>query len=1012
MKRILQLVVVALLILPGGKILAQDRTVTGRVTSADDGSSLPGVNVVLKGTTLGTNTDVDGRYSISIPSSGGTLVFSFIGLRSQEAEVGSRSVVDVSMQTDITQLSEVVVTGYATIEKRSVTGSISSVKGSVIENLPLQSFDRALQGRAAGVLVQSNNGIPGGAVNVRIRGTGSINASNDPLYIVDGVQLNNTNNAAYTQSNPLAFLNPNDIESIEVLKDAATAAIYGAQAANGVVLITTKKGKQGKARFNFNYYTGVSEPLKILNVLNSQEWYQLRKEAWANSGNTLPEANTLNNMGRLPANWQTLTTAELDQIAAELPTYDWQREAWRTGKVNNYELSMSGGDDKTTFYLSGSYVNQEAIISPVNFERGTLNVKLNHKANNKLTIENSLNLSMFQQNVPFATDGSFLGNPAFATSTILPHNPIYNEDGSFNTAIAGVLNQNPIAVVAWNSGTQRTNQVVGNINATYKILDNLSLKSLFGLDYRFVNGDRYTDPRTPDGAGVSGRASAQTNWNTNFITSHVLNYSNTFASKHDVNALLGYEYRSETNEQLNGAGIGFASYQFRTIQSAATPENIVSFWTGYRRMGTFGQLIYQYDKKYNLTLTGRYDGSSRFGSNNRYGFFPAVAASWLIKQENFMQNIDFVSELKVRASWGQTGNDAIGNFSSRGLYGAAGNYNNFGGIRPTGLPNDDLSWERNVTTNIGLDFGLFNNRVSVATDYFIRQSKDLLLDQPVLWTSGYGSITRNVGELENRGIELEIRTINVDQGDFKWTTDFNFTHITNKVTKLYGGLEELPGDPSVRVGYSLGTYYTYEFAGVNPSTGRPMWYDANGNPKYQVQLADRRVIGRRVNNQADFFGGMTNTLSYKGFEVSFFFQYEYGRVVADGQYGFLLENATRLTLNTLEETAGPRWTTPGQITHIPRPYNGGPEPRGSGPTTGTAGLQKTDYIRLKQVSLAYNFNQNLIRRAGLTNAKVYVQGVNLWTYDDYIGYDPEWFGSATGIIPQSKNYTFGIQLSF
>jgi TonB-dependent starch-binding outer membrane protein SusC len=1012
MKRVLRLIVVALL-LPLSVAWAQDRTVTGKVTSQDDGSGLPGVNVTLKGTAVGTVTDANGNFSLSVPGTG-SLVFSFIGYTSQEVQLGASSVIDIQLLVDVTQLAEVVVTGYAIVEKRSVAGSISSVKGAAIENLPMQSFDRALQGRAAGVLVQSNNGIPGGAVNVRIRGTGSINASNDPLYIVDGVQLNSTDNASYTQSNPLAFLNPNDIESIEVLKDAATAAVYGAQAANGVVLITTKKGRQGKAKFTFNYFTGVAEPLKFLDVLSSPEWYQLRKEAYLNAGSSghVSAHNTLNNMLRRPANFAELTEAELDAIGAALPTYDWQREAWQTGKVNNYELSMSGGDSKTTFYLSGSYTNQDAIIKPVNFERGTLNVKIAHKANTKLTVENSLNLSMFQQNVPFATDGSFLGSAAFSSSTILPHNAIYNEDGTFNTAIAGVLNQNPIAVLNWNSGKQRTNQVVGNINASYKILDHLTFKTLFGLDFRFINGDRYTDPRTPDGAGVSGRSSAQTNWNANFISTQTLTYSAKINNRHDINALAGFEYRSETNEQLNGVGIGFASYQFRTIQSAATAESVNSFWTGYRRMGTFGQVLYQFDRKYTLTLTGRYDGSSRFGANNRFGFFPAVAAAWLMKEENFLQNVDFLSELKVRASWGQTGNDAIGNFSSRGLYGASGNYNSAGGIRPTGLPNADLSWERNVTTNFGLDFGLFNNRVGITADYFIRKSKDLLLDQPVLWTSGYSSITRNVGELENRGIELELRTINLDRGDFKWTTDFNFAYITNEVTNLYGGLEELPGDPSVRVGYSLGTHYTYDFAGVNPATGRPMWYDANGNPKYQIQLADRQVIGKRYNTLPDFYGGLNNTITFKRFELTVFFNYEYGRVVADGQYGFLRENATRLTLNALRETAEPRWTEPGQITHIPRPYLNGPEPRGSGVNTGTASLQKTDYIRLKQVSLGYNFNPDLVRRAGFTNAKVYVQGVNLWTYDDYIGYDPEWFGSATGIVPQSKNYTFGVQLSF
>jgi len=1010
MKKFLLSSFVLLFALVSSDVLAQERTVSGRVTAAEDGTSLPGVNVLLKGTGTGTVTDVNGNYRISVPASGGTLVFSFIGLLTQEVETGSRSTVDVIMESDVRQLSEVIVTGYGAQEKRSISGAISSVKGSVIENMPLQSFDRALQGRAAGVLVQSSTGIPGGAVNVRIRGTGSITAGNDPLYIVDGVQLNQRDDAGFTQSNPLAFLNPNDIESIEVLKDAATAAIYGAQAANGVVIITTKKGKSGKARFNLGYFTGTSESLRQLDVLNSQEWYNLRKEAFVNSGNAVPEANALSNMGRLPANWQTLTPAELDAIAAALPTYDWQDEAFQVGKVNNIELSVSGGDDKTTFYMSGSYNYTDAIIPPTNFSRGTFKSTLTHKATSRLTIENQLNLSTFYQEAPFAVAGSFLGSPAFSSSTVLPHNPIYNEDGTFNKSIAGILNQNVIAVVNENSGGNRTNQAVGNLSLNYKILDNLTFRSFWGLDYRLVQGENYRDPRTPDGAGVQGRGSIQSNWNTNFISTQTMNYNTSINNVHNINALGGFEYRSEVNEGLSGSAIGFPTFQFRTIQSAATPESITGFWTGFRRMGAFAQVNYDYNKKYNLTLTGRYDGSSRFGVENRFGFFPSVAASWIIKEEAFLQNVDFLSDLKVRASFGRTGNDAIGNFSSRGLYQGAGNYAGQAGIRPTGLANTLLGWETNQTINLGLDFAILNNRLQFTIDAFERRSKDLLLDQPILWTSGYNDLTANVGELLNRGLEFEVRTVNVDAGAFKWRSDFNITFIENEVVSLYDGLEELPGNPSVRVGESLGTWYAARFAGVNPATGRPMWYDINDNLVYQHLAADRVVIG---NSLPSVFGGFNNTFTYKRFELTVFFQYEYGRMVSDTQVSFLRENATRLSLNALRETSEARWQQPGDVTWIPRQILTGTETRGSTRNSGDANLQNADYIRLKQATLAYNFNPELLRRIGVNQAKVYAMGVNLWTLTNYIGYDPEWIaGGASGIIPQSRNITFGVQLSF
>ncbi|GMQ29336.1 SusC/RagA family TonB-linked outer membrane protein [Algoriphagus confluentis] len=361
-----------MLFLVSAAAFAQSRVITGTVTSTEDGMGVPGATVLVKGTTIGTATDIDGKYSISVPAGSNVLVFTFVGLTTQEVNIGNRTTIDVALESDVTALGEVIVTGYGTQPKREVTGAVSSVKGEAIQNLPLQSFDRALQGRAAGVQVRSSSGLPGGAVNIRIRGVGSINAGNEPLFIVDGVQLNNQSNASFTQSNPLAFLNPNDIESMEILKDAASAAIYGSQAANGVVIITTKKGKQGKARFEFNAFAGETQPLKYLDVLGGAEWFEMRRDAYINSGNTLPEANTLNNMGRLPSNWQQLSREELNQIGLDLPTYDWQREVMGPGRLQNYELSVSGGDDKTTFFLSGSYNYQESSFKPVDFERGTV----------------------------------------------------------------------------------------------------------------------------------------------------------------------------------------------------------------------------------------------------------------------------------------------------------------------------------------------------------------------------------------------------------------------------------------------------------------------------------------------------------------------------------------------------------------------------------------------------------------------------------------------------------------
>ena len=828
--------------------------------------------------------------------------------------------------------------------------------------------------------------------------------------------MNNQSNASFTQSNPLAFLNPNDIESMEILKDAASAAICGSQAANGVVIITTKKGKQGKAKFEFNAFSGETQPMKFLDILSGPEWYGMRRDAFINSGVANPEANALSNMGRLPSNWTTLTRPALDALGLALPTYDWQREVMGAGRLNNYEMSVSGGDEKTTFFLSGSYNYQEASFRPVDFERGTVRIALTHQATKRLSIETNMNLSTFQQNVPFAVEGSFLGNPAFSASAVLPHNAIYNEDGTFNTAIAGVLGQNVVLVNSYNSGLQRTNTAVGNLIMNYKIAKNLTFRSLFGLDYRLLQGDNYRDPRTPDGAGVIGRSSVQSDWRTRFITTQTLNWNKTFNGVHNVSALAGVEYLSETREGISGAGIGFPTFQFRTIQSAATPESITGFWTGYRRASAFSSVNYDYKKKYLVTVTARYDGSSRFGTENRYGLFPSIRLGWSLVEEEFLKNSSTISEMKFRASYGLTGNDQIGNFDARGLYGGGGNYSGSAGIVPSSLANLGLSWETNNTLNLGIDYGFFENRITGSIDAFDRRTKDLLLSQPILWINGFSGISNNVGELQNRGLEFELSTVNIDKGGFRWNSSFNITKIDNQIVSLYSGLKFLPANPGIAVGQPVGrsgegAVFAAEYAGVNPATGRPMWYDINGNITYLPLAADRKYLGSSLGT---VFGGFNNTFTYKGFEFTTFFTYEYGGIGGDGQYGFLRENGTRLTLNALRAVNDRSWKTPGQITDIPRNLttNGGNEVRGASRNSGSAALLKYDFIRLSQLTLAYSFKPSLVNRIGLSRARIYMQGVNLWTYTDYPGYDPEFTGGGTGQVPLTKSYTLGVQIGF
>jgi TonB-linked SusC/RagA family outer membrane protein len=1008
------------MVLACSSLMAQNRTITGKVAD-ETGKLLEGASVQAKGSKSAVLTKADGSFSIQVAQNVKSIIVSYVGSDAMEISLNGESVYAVSLKKKVDPLEEVVVTGYQARKKRDEAGAISSIKAAQIENLPNASLDKALQGKAAGVLVQATNGLPGGAINVRIRGQGSYLAGNDPLYIVDGVQINTRSDGGFTQNNPLAFLNPDDIETIDILKDAASAAIYGSNASNGVVIITTKKGKAGKTKFNANVYMGSVQLMKKLEMSNSQEYFRMRSEAYGNSNN-LPWDNvavlqTVLNELRVP-NASTLTQAQALAAGAALPTYDWQDAAFRTGSIQNYELSASGGNEKTTFRVAGNYSFQEANVTKADFKRAGIRFDLQNKATDRLTIGTSVNLSTFSQNNPFATSGSFLGSPAFSASGIIPVNPIYNADGTYYGVpgqtpanLIGTLNQNIIQVNDYNSGYQRTNQIIGNITLDYKINSWLTFKTLVGMDYRLTQGKNVRDARTADGFNLKGNVNVQSNWNTNINTYQTLNFNKTFGTKHRLDGIVGFEYRRENNESITANGQNFPTYQFTSLNNAATPVSVGEFFSGFRRNGFFGKVNYGFDRKYLVAFTLRRDGSSRFGSDNQYGTFWGVSGAWNIDQEAFLKNSNVINSLKLRASYGSTGNDQIGNFDGLGLYGGGGIYNNGSGIAFTQLANPKLKWETNVTTNLGLDFGLFGNRVTGSIEVYNKETRDLLISQPVQISTGFGSITSNVGRLSNRGIELTLGGDIIKakkQGGFNWNTTFTFAYNRNEVKELYDGLKILPSDNSVQVGQPLGVLFTQQFAGVNPATGRPMWYDSTGNLTYQVLAKDRKIIGPQ--NTPLYQGGLRNSLTFKNFTFDFFFQYEYGRYSSDGQANFLIENIARI--NVLKDAYDQRWTTPGQMTFFPRYLLTSAESKGSGAQSGTRTFFKADYVRLKNVAVYYDLSPSLVKKAGLSSFRFYVQGTNLWTASDWFSYDIEFVGTATGIVPQTKNYTVGVQVGF
>lgn len=1020
---------------------AQSRVITGTVIAGDDNQPIPGVSVIVKGTTIGVATNLDGKYTLNVPAERSILTFSFIGYSTQEINIGTRSIIDLTMASDIRSLNEVIVTGYGTQTKREITGAISSVGGESIQNLPLQSFDRALQGRAAGVLVQNSSGIPGGALRVRIRGQGSISAGNDPLYIVDGVQFNNSDNASNVSTNPLASINPNDIETMEILKDAS-ASIYGSQAANGVVIITTKRGKKGNTQINFNTYTGWVTPIREVDMMNSQEFLGYRLDAFRNNYqrfNISPERieglarrDALNGINStqfpLLGNYNLVSAAgqtafgsipfdEIGNFIDGLETYDWQNEIFsQTGRIRNYELSARGGSENTRFYISGGYNKQEGQIRQFDFERANIRFNIDHDLNSKVTIETQLNASTILQNAT-VTGGSQFENPTFAGLLVLPFNPFYNSEDrtDFREPLAGILQENPLKSLAFNERNNRTNQLNGNIAVNYKITDKLRFRSFYGLDYRAIAENRYTDPRSFGGRNNAGSAFAQYQTNTNFITTQQLNYAHQINPKSRIAVLLAAEYRQETNEAFSVSAQGFPTPQFRTIQSAAEPTGAGGFFTEWKNAGVFTNVKYSYDNKLYLDATLRYDGSSRFGFDKRWGLFPSFGASYVLSELEFLKTSSVLDDLKLRASYGTAGNNRISNFASRGLVSSAGagNYLNTPGLTISGLANNQLSWETQITTNFGLDFALWEGRISGSVDAYRRLSTGLLLNRSLPSTSGYGSITENVGELENRGIEVAINGVLVNSGGFRWSTAFNIAFQDQKLLALFEGQDNI--GTSLQVGQPLNLYYGPRYAGVNPATGRPMFYDRSGNITYRPTSGsvigdendDRVILG---NTNSDFFGGWTHNFSYKGLSLEVLFQYDYGKIGQDGTGGFAY-NPYETRLNLYSRLLDIVWREPGDIVSMPRP-NSAAEVGGVGIGVHRT-LQDLSYIRLKQATLAYDIPAQFLKRYAVSRAKLYAQGINLWTLDKFTGLDVEFVGGrTTGIFPPSKNYTVGIQLTF
>lgn len=997
MRRVLLMLTASLVLVTSA--FAQERTVTGKVTSAEDGSALPGVNVVLKGTTTGTVTDVDGNYKISVPSEGGTLVFSFIGLTSSEISIGARTAVDVQMAADVTQLSEIVVTGYGTVTKRELTGSISSVKGDIIENLPLQTFDRAIQGRLAGVQVSSTSGQPGGAINVRIRGTGSINASNRPLYIVDGVQMNTGNVSTQASSNALGGVNPNDIESIEVLKDASATAIYGAQGANGVVIITTKRGKAGKPVVTINAQEGIVEPLNLYEMMSSSQLAELRIEAFQNNPNSGGAAAAIALHG--------------DPNDPNLTNFDWVDAMFRTSRLRQYDISVAGGDERTKYFLSGSYNFQEGQIIKSDWSRLSTRLNITSKLSDKLSVNANLSLSS-QSSFGTIADGNFVNGPFVASFLAFPNVSPYDAEGGYvnygDFTGGHLFGYNIIQGVNLERREAQTLTTVSNMSFTYTITPQLKVTAFGGVNVDLTRDYNNRPGSIPAFASTNGSALVADRRFINYNTNVVADYSKQFGGKHKVGGLIGYEFKGETRDQISASANQFGDPSFLLL-SSGTPSGATGVFTEYKRNGVFGQAKYDYNDRYAVDFTIRRDGSSRFTPGNRYGTFYAGSAGWRISSESFMAGTtSWLDNLKLRVSYGVTGNSEIADFGwnqTLGATGVAGRYLNAATVRlnrPLGVP---LGWETSTQTNIGVDFGFLSGRLSGSVDAWNKINSDLLFDQSLDFTSGFGTVLANVGEVKNQGIDIEIGIVPVNAGDFIWRVAYNQTFQDNEITKLPDNVSRLN---DLTVGESINIFYGAKYAGVNPANGRPMYYDINNELTYTQTNADRVILG---DGFIRTFGGVSNTFEYKGLSLEVFFQFQGGNDVFNSDL-YNIEaagsNTDNQRINQLD-----RWRNPGDITNVPRAIDGG-EPEGSGlGIFSTKLVSDGGYARLKQLTLSYQVPSSLLKKTGINSVRVYAQGLNLATFTKFNGIDPEVINetaSSYGTYPNGRQLTAGLTLTF
>ncbi|MEO5999951.1 MAG: TonB-dependent receptor [Chitinophagaceae bacterium] len=986
-----------------GHISAQNRIISGKV-SDEKGGPLPNTSVVIKGSNSGSTTKDDGTYTLQVPKNTKAIVISLVGMGSKEIALSETDIYNVSLTSVAKGLDEIVILGYGSRKKVDVTAAVATVKAPDLENRPFTSVDQMLQGKVPGLQAPLLSGQPGAAQSIRIRGIGSVvsSAAANPLYVVDGMIINAGDLSSLTATaNTIAGINANDIESITVLKDAQATSIYGSRGANGVILITTKTGKAGKTKFRLDAEAGITKLADLpdnAKFLNADEWLSLLEEGLRNAGRRQGQIDTtMAGFGKgngVNTNWLDLIT--------------------RQGSQQQYNLSASGGDDKNQFYVSGGYFKQDAPVINSDFKRYAFRTNYKHISTDKLNFNVSLSGSNSIQHTP--SGGGAFANPVSAVPFLRPTQNPYNADGSYNINTTGndfASTFNPLYIAKYNKYNLNATLFQGYIGGEYAILNNLKFTSKYGIDFNNLEEYRFWNQYHGDGKSYGGSGDANNTRYFNWTFTNQLDYS-AYVGKDQafrVNAKLGYESQKSKGYFVNTRAEGFPPPNELTLTTnAATVKDGKVSASEYDFAGAFASGGISYEDKYILEGSFRRDGSSRFSDENKYGNFWSVGGAWNVQKEKFMDGVSFVSDVKLRGSYGLSGNAAIGNYLWRQTYGFGSNYNGLPGGSFNVIGNSDLTWESTVQSDIGLDASFLNDRISIVFDLYKRVSDRLLFAEPISRTTGFTSVTRNVGKLENKGFEFSINTTPVKSQNFNWNISFNISNNKNRVRQLPGGKDIIDGAFILREGYDYRTFYVREWAGVDPANGDPLWYVDGSHAK---TTNDYNSATRQLLKSASpkFFGGVTNSISYKGFGLDADFVYNYGNTVRDPWIFYSIDGTdptsgkTKLNLQ--------RWQKPGDITNVPRYVY---QLANNSSSFSTRFLYKGDFIRLRNITLGYTANDKLVKRLHGSSIHLYLRGTNLFTktYDKNLTVDPEQGinGSANLDIFYARIFTAGINIGF